>query len=39
MNSDEVPAELLPDEFLDGHIAIRLTDLEPAGRLLGIAYD
>ncbi len=39
MNSDEVPTDLLPAEFLDGHIAIRLTDLEPAGRLLGIAYD
>ena len=39
MNSDEVPTEQLQDDFLEGHVAQRLTDLEPSGRLLGIAYD
>ena len=39
INSDEVPLEFLPEDFLEDHIAVRLTDLEPAGRLLGLAYE
>ena len=39
MNSDEVPTAQLSPKFLEGRVAHRLTDLEPSGRLLGIAFE
>jgi len=39
MNSDEIPLALPSAKFFEEHVAQRLTDLEPSGRLLGIAYE